>query len=413
MKKKQFFEIIGVLSLSTILITTFSISGCVPDMLVHFKDYPRASVENLVSLPSMAIMCIIALTPFLSRRISSRTMVTIGLLIIGTIGMIPLFSDSYPVVFGSRILLGIGIGLVNTSAVSLIGEHFSGELRTKLQGVRCSMETLGQSAMTLLAGQLLVFGWNYAFMIYGFAFVILILFLTTVPKHRPACSSDASSNKCPLNTNRSGAALALESPAAHDTPVTSRPLTRSEWIITLQGAFLGILVISSTSIVQLRLASFILEKNIGNSVDSANVLSISIFAGFLGGMLFGKLYQWCKKWLLPLSILLTGVGMAIIMISGSLFAMTVGASFVSFFTTLILSCMFNRLSDRLPVETLTTANSVTLVGCNLGSTITPTVLSGIGMIHPTLAAGFFAYAVAHILLAIVVTYMRCRKPAVK
>ena len=181
MKKTNFFEIIGVLSLSLILTSAFSISGSVPSMLEVFEGYSRSNIELLISVPSFFMMTMIALSPFLTKLIPERPMIVTGLLLFGIAGVVPVFVKSFPIIFSSRIFLGIGTGLINGKAVTIIGERFTGELRQKLQGIRCSMETLGQATLTLVAGQLLVFGWNYSFLIYAAAFLVLFLYLTCVP----------------------------------------------------------------------------------------------------------------------------------------------------------------------------------------------------------------------------------------
>lgn len=381
MKKTNYFEIIGVLSLSLLLTSTYSISGCVPEMLDAFSEYPRSSVELLVSLPSTAIMFVVALTPFLSRFLSSRKMVIIGLSLIGTMGLIPVFFPTYPVMFVGRALLGLGLGLTNTSAVSLIGERFRGDLRTRLQGIRCSMETLGQSALTLVAGQLLLIRWNYSFLIYGTALLILILYLAFVPTTKPVFSEQE------------------EKEAEDGKP---HKFTRKEWIFCLQNLLMGVLVIMSISLNNLRMSSYVIEKNLGASVDGSNILSISVFVGFLGGLVFGILFRKLKDRLLPVTMLATAAGLCIIVLANSLFLMTVGAAACSFFTTIYISCLFNRLSDHLPKAALTTANSLTLVGCNLGATITPFVLRIIGAVHPASAAPFLTIAGIYTVLAIII-----------
>ena len=48
-------------------------------------------------------------------------------------------------------------------------------------GIRGSMELIGGASCSLLVGQLLKIHWTFAFLIYGFGFVILIMYLLFVP----------------------------------------------------------------------------------------------------------------------------------------------------------------------------------------------------------------------------------------
>lgn len=376
MKKTNFFEIIGILSLSLLLLSAFAVSSCLPEMLLAFPDHDRASVEFLISSPSTSMVVMIALTPFLTRYMKERTMIVTGLLLCGIFGMVPMFIQSYSVIYVSRLLTGVGIGFLNARAISLIGEYFTGTLRLKLQGIRCSMEPIGQSIMIFAAGQLLRFGWNYAFLIYGIAFVILFLYLAFVPTNE-AVDTDAATDA--------------------DTDTSARPnhtpLGAREKKVILTSFLLGMTLVSSAVSLSLRLTSYVVDAGIGSAVDGATILSISVFAGFLGGLAFGKLMQIFRRMLLPLSLLAIAAGMAAISFGGNLAVVAFGACLSNCFITVGTSYMFNRLSDELPVSSLNTGNSIALVGCNLGSCTISFVLQAIGLINPNLSFAYLCYAI--------------------
>lgn len=391
MKKTSYMEIAGILSLSLLITSTMAISGGVPEMVNEFCTndsgmYSRSSIELLVSIPSFTIMLIIALTPVLTKYIRERIMITAGLCIIGTAGMMPVFTSSLPLIFVSRLFLGVGIGLVNTLAVTLIGERFQGELRQKLQGIRCSMETFGEASLIFIAGQLLIFGWHYSFLVYGLAFMILFLYLTFVPETKSH----------PFNTTSE----------KQTNYTSSRKLTKREWTTMIQNAVLGSMLVSTLSANALRISSFVVESGFGNSIDGSNILSLSILSGFAGGFLFGKFIQLLKSFLLPCSAAFITVGFVVLVYGGNITAVAIGASICGFFATIALSYMFNTLSDKLPADALTTANSVVLVGCNLGGTITPFLLQAIGLIDSSLKTGFLTYAAAYLILSIGIIFIK-------
>ncbi len=378
MNQTKKMEMVGILSLSTLVTSAYSVSGSLPEMMKDFPTCSRASMETLLSVPAFAMMIIIALIPVLLRMMRERTMLITGLLLTGVAGIVPVFSDVYSILFLSRIALGIGIGLINTKAVSMIGERFSGPLRQRLQGIRCSMETLGQATTVFLSGQLLIWGWHASFFIYGAAFLVLALYLLFVPAEAPA-------QEKPVTRKASGR--------------TASSLTVGQWATVLLHAGLGGLTVMALVQNSLRISGYMIETGIGTAVDGSMVLSISIFAGFLGGLLFGSVLPRLKAQLLPLSMLITAGGFLVIVLSQSNLAITVGMSLCGFFTTWIMSYMFNSLSDHVPSESLDTANAVVLVGCNLGSSVTPLVLSGIGHFLPGLNAGFLFFSCVYLVLA--------------
>ena len=77
---KQFLEKLSILSLSLVLITSFSISSALPAMFDYYQGYSTGQVELLVSLPSFGIMAMLLLNGVLERIFPERLQLTLGLL---------------------------------------------------------------------------------------------------------------------------------------------------------------------------------------------------------------------------------------------------------------------------------------------------------------------------------------------
>ena len=160
-------EKITVLSLSFMLITTFSVTPLLPLMQKAFPAYSTDQVEMLVSIPSFCMMLMILGSNWIYRFASEKFWMTQGLILLSVAGVVPVFVESYLVIFVSRAFLGIGLGLVNGRAVSMISERFEGREKVTLLGYRASIEVAGNILMTLVVGRLLLIRWNLAFCIRG------------------------------------------------------------------------------------------------------------------------------------------------------------------------------------------------------------------------------------------------------
>ncbi len=375
MKNKKYFEIIGVLSLSLMLTCAMAISGAIPAMVEEFSNYSRSSVEFLLSVTSFMMILMVALSPIISKYIPERIVIISGLIIYTISGITPVFIQSYPVMFVSRILLGLGTGLINAKAISMIGERFTGELQQKLQGIRCSMETLGQTILTLVAGQLLVFGWNYAFLIYGTSLIILVLFVLFVPERK-------------------------EDPLASNNAVLSEKgtLSLTDMPFLIGNALLGFLMVATNVSLSLRISSYVIEAGIGTAADGATIMGISTFAGFIAGIVFGSMSKKLGKALLPISLLVGISGLFIVVIANSFLIASIGAALIGFCVTCCTSIVFGSLPEHFPANTLTTVNAVVLVGCNLGCFSAPLLLRIADQINPSISTAFLAYGVIYIIL---------------
>lgn len=386
-KKQNTREVVGILSLSLILVSTFSVSACLPDMLKYYSGYSRASVEMLVSIPSMVMVVMIAISPFIGKLVHERIIICTGLVLIGIAGVVPFFVTEFPIVMISRMLLGAGIGLVNTRAVSLIGERFEGKQKVRLMGIRLSMESLGQAAMTYIAGLLLVSGWNRAFLVYIAAFFILIIYLSFVRDERKG------------ENQPSGHVVASDTGAECEAP--AQRISAKEWKKILCFVFLNGLSVSTTTLISLRVPNLIVDMGFGSASDGATVLTLSIIAGFLGGMAFGKLMDCLKQHSLTFFFAMVVAGLGLIAVCANLVTVAVGAILCGFFVPTMLSYGFHVVSECAPKGALDTVNAATLVGCNLGASLTPVFLSGIDRIHESMVTCFVFYALVILTLLIV------------
>ena len=189
---KRILEKASLLALSTMLVSTFAVSPAIPQMIDHFarEGIAASQVENLITVTSFAIMAALLMNSLIVRFISERNIIILGLLLLAIGGSMPMFLSAFPMIFLARILLGLGIGLINARAINIIGNFFTGQERVQMMGLRGSAEVLGSAGLTLLVGWLTQFGWQPAFMVYLFALVVLALFLLFVPQEEFVAHSE-------------------------------------------------------------------------------------------------------------------------------------------------------------------------------------------------------------------------------
>ena len=78
---KAFLEKLSLLSLSLMLVSTFSTSTALPQMIATFQQqgYVASQVEMLFSISSFVIMGMLVINPFLDRFLSERSSIILGL----------------------------------------------------------------------------------------------------------------------------------------------------------------------------------------------------------------------------------------------------------------------------------------------------------------------------------------------
>ena len=352
---KQYLERASILALSLVLITSFSISSALPAMFDYYQGYPKEQIELLVSLPSFGIMIMLVLNGVLERLLPERLQISLGLVILSIGGTASFWYQDYNFVFAMRILFGLGVGMINAKAISIISERYHGKTRIQMLGLRGSAEVVGASILTLMVGQLLSFGWTATFLAYSAGFLVLILYLLFVPYGK-------------------------EKKETKKKEVESARLTgQMKGLIFLLAVEAAVVVCTNTAIT-IRIPSLMVERGLGDAQLSSLVLSIMQLIGILAGVSFSFFISLFKERLLLWSGITFGLGQIVIALSPSLGVMVVGSVVAGFAYSVALTTVFQLLSERIPAKLLNQATSFAVLGCSFGAFTTPFILGAIGFV---------------------------------
>ena len=369
----RILEKISLLGLSLLLISAFSISTALPPMLDYYSPtYNASQIELLVSVPSFSVVAMLLLNSFIDKWLSDRQLIVTGLLLLSSAGIFPFFVQAYPLVLLSRIAFGMGIGLINAKAIAIISQRYQGKERVQMLGIRGSMELIGGASCSLLVGQLLKIHWTFAFLIYGFGFVILIMYLLFVPSMEQVEKKQITKRKQVLNKKDLGMILGM--------------------------ALLAGFVICINSSISLRVPLFQVAGKTIESGQSALVLSLEQGIGIVAGLSFASLIGHFKNRLLLIVMFLLAVCLFGMSVASNLPILILSSVGVGFFYSIILTIIFNRLSESIARNLLNKATAYVLLGCNLGSALSPYVLKLLALISPSFSWIFLAYATVSFLL---------------
>ena len=378
---KQFLEKASVLSLSLVLITSFSISSALPAMFDYYQGYSTGQVELLVSLPSFGIMAMLLLNGVLERIFPERLQLTLGLLILSISGTAPFWYQGYYFVFVTRLLFGLGVGMLNAKAISIISERYHGKTRIQMLGFRGSAEVVGASILTLAVGQLLAFGWTASFLAYAAGLVVLALFLLFVPY-------DKEEGKV----------------SKHKHEELERLTPTMKWLIFYLAIAASVIVCTNTAIT-FRIPSLMIEAGFGDAQLSSLVLSAMQLIGILAGLSFSFLISAFREKLLLVAGITFGVGQIMIALAPSLWLVVAGSVLGGFAYSIALTTVFQLVSEKIPAKLLNKATSFAVLGCSFGASLTPFVLSGIGLVTTNGRMTFIVLGVWMIVTSCLVSYL--------
>lgn len=369
----KILEKMSLLGLSLLLISAFSISTALPPMLDYYSPtYNASQVELLVSVPSFSVVAMLLLNPFVDKWLNDRQLIMTGLILLSSAGIFPFFVQWYPLVLLSRLVFGMGIGFINAKAISIISQRYQGKERIQMLGIRGSVELIGGASCSLLVGQLLKIHWTLAFLIYGFGFIILAMYLLFVPPMEQIEKKEIQKSKQGLN--------------------------KKDFAMILGMALLSGFVICINSSISLRVPLFQVDGKTIVGGASALVLSLEQGIGIAAGLSFASLLAHIKNRLLPMALLCLSICLFGIALANNLLTLILSSVGVGFFYSIILTLIFHRLSECIARNLLNKATAYVLLGCNLGSAVSPYVLKLLALVSSSFSWIFLAYAIVSFLL---------------
>ena len=354
----------AILSISLMLTSSQAINGIIPQMKQSL-GISQSQSELLGTVPSVTVIIFILLSSYFAKRVGMKKTIILGLLLAGVGGILPAFMANFQIVLISRVILGAGLGLYNSLAVTYISSLYSGDTRATLLGIRNSMEALGQTILIFLAGLLVNITWTASFLVYAVAFPIAFLFAMKVPEIRNE-QNDISKN---------------------DVKEKMNPIV---FVLVL----FAILLVMNSIAISVRFASIATEIK-GGEFNASNYLALMPILGILAGFIFGPVNKWIGKGTLYLGIIFYIVSNLLIATSnGNMTFLLMGLFLSSITGSWCFPFIFSNLDKVTTKNTINFATSLIFIGCNIGNFIAPIVMELAQLLTGSthLTAPFYVFA---------------------
>ena len=379
--QKGLLQKAAILSISLMLTSSQAINGVIPQMKQSL-GISQSQSELLGTAPSITVIVFILLSNYFAKRIGMKKTIILGLLLAGIGGIIPVFTATFQTVLISRVILGAGLGLYNSLAVTYISSLYSGNTRATLLGIRNSMEALGQTILIFLAGVLVNINWTASFLVYAIAFPVALLFALKVPEIRDE-NSDIPENHVKEKMNPMVFALVL----------------------------FAILLVMNSIAISVRFASIATEIK-GVNFNASNYLALMPVLGILAGFMFGPINKWIGKGTLYLGIIFFIISNLLIATSnGNMAFLLTGLILSSITVSWCFPFIFSNLDKVTTKDTINFATSLIFIGCNIGNFIAPIAMQFAQFLtrSTNLTAPFFVFAGIFMVVLCVILFVTKKK----
>lgn len=345
---------IAIMGISLVLSTSGAISGTIPLMEKHFANMSTATVELIVTIPSLSGIFVPLLAGFIEKITGKKLLALIGLGVTAICGIIPVFTGNYALILFSRIMVGVGIALLTPLSVSYITDIYDEERANELLGYRNSFINIGSTVLLFLAGYLIKISWHSAYWVFVLALIPFLMTLFWIPKRFDNYSVTVGENvdqqKIKQTTN---------------------------WEIIGYAILFGIMQISYMGI-NLKVPSYIVNNHIGDSSTGSFILSLLPIAAIVSGLLYKYIYHAWQKNTTAISATIAGIALGATLLLRNAYLIGACVMIAGFFWGIMNPHMTELFALSSPKGSMTLSTSIVIFGINIGGTFAPFIFQFLG-----------------------------------
>lgn len=338
--------ILSIIAISFIQGLQYCVSPVLGEIQEHFSGVDVSLVQMLITAPGIFSMVVALTSGFLVTKISKKKLLLFAAASAGIVGFLPLAADSFMLLFVSRILYGMGLGIATTMNAAVVAEFFEGEERVQAMGIQAASVGAGIMTTTTVAGMLGKSGFTHAYYINIIGFISLIVLLLCLPD--TGTVSLKKGEKIRLN--------------------------KEVWIIDLFTMLENFFLITFTTNIAMHMAGAL-----KGDTSKAGILT-GIFSGsqILIGILLGMVTKVAKKYTLSVAMFSFALGAVILVLfPGNMAMLSIAAVFCGFSQGIFIPTASTNIANVVAPSAVALASATLTCSMNLGQIISPFVLNGV------------------------------------
>ena len=178
-------NVIGILALFCTMSEFAILTPSIAAFSHHFVGTDITTIMFANSITGIVSVPVSVLSGAIRHKVGFKPMAILGILVMSLGGAFPFLMPGitdYTFVIASRIIVGIGLGVMFPVGNATIIALFEGEKRSRLLGLGITIQFLFNLIYTTVAGYLTEIGWNYSFLAYLIGLVPLVIAIAWMPE---------------------------------------------------------------------------------------------------------------------------------------------------------------------------------------------------------------------------------------
>jgi len=352
----------AILILSVFTVSAGATAATLPLMMQSFPNISSTTIELLMTIPSLGIIIFTPISNIVADYISVKRTILLGLLLIFIGGIIPAVTMNFPLIFGSRIILGLGTGLLMSFSQSLIIQMYQGSTQQKMLGLASVFQGLGMFIMTYAAGVLLNGGWQMSYWVYLIVVPIILLVGIYVPK----------------------TAGQVETSSQDEAAGSSKKVDGKIWVLALFAFMFN----ATFAFISIKFAMLVVSRNYGTAADASTLLGLMAFAMAAGGFIFMFVQKHWFKFTSAIGLGFATVSFLLLTVSHSLFLSAIGVILVGISVSIFMASMIANINKMTSAKQVAFSTSVVMTCANVGTLLSPYFAKAISNVFHNNEAGF-------------------------
>lgn len=377
-KKKYLIIISLAISLS-------ASAALVPVLSSIAKEFPDWEnwVQLLVTIPPLMIMISSLTVSPLLKYFSDKQLTIFGLVLVIFSGIYPYFSNSFPLLILSRVIMGLGLGFLTTISSSLPAGYFKdGSNRDKATGYQAAFSSFGGIVFSYLSGHVATIFWKDVFLVQllNLIPIIFVLFF--------------------MESNKS---FDIEKSPIEESVSSGNIFVKEGFLLT----FLAFLCIIITVTFPLNLSIFVDERNLGTTNLTGIIASVNSFIGFLIGLSFSNINKFFKNKTLSLSLFLVGISFLIISQAQTAIVFLIGSTLFGIGTSIIYPSFLTNIYNKVPDIKIIPTIAMYTVATNVAQFVSPFIVNNIAnLFGGSIEIRFILSAISIVLLGVSILFSK-------
>lgn len=343
-KSKKMKIIITIICISFVQGLQFCMSPILGPIQKHFSDVSVSMIQMLVTVPTLLSVVVAIGSGWLVVKISKKKLLLFASAVAGITGFMPFLADSFNLLFVSRIIYGIALGLAMALNSAVVAEFFEGDERVSVMGIQAASVGAGMVVVTTLGGMSGASNFQNAYYVNIIGFIALILIAICLPETGTVKVSQTE--KIQMNKK------------------------------VYFTAFTGVLEMIFLITFSTNIAMHISGSLAGSTTVSGNLAGLFAGSQIVMGLILGAVTKVTKKYTIPVAMLSFSLGAILLIVFPSNYVMLmIGAVFCGFSQGMFVPTAMVDVANAVNPASTAMASAVMTCGLCFGQLISPTVLN--------------------------------------